>query len=244
MKQHIKNFIYQLGYDIRACNFLQLHEFRRLKFLKDQNVSLILDVGANEGQYAQSIRKLGYQNLIISFEPVKDIFNLLNQNAKTDSQWKTWNLAIGDFDGYTEINISEFSQVSSILSATGLARTEYWKGTHKQKVKVCQLDSLIDELNIDNHRVFLKIDTQGFEDKVLKGSHDLLNRNVVLLEIELSMRQFYSEEKLFPEMYMYIQNLGFELVSMSPVHVDSTRGYVLQYDCIFMKKGILDFEEK
>lgn len=244
MKQHIKNFIYQLGYDIRACNFLQLHELRRFKFLQDQNIAVILDVGANEGQYAQAIRKLGYENLIISFEPVKDIFNVLNQKAKTDSQWKTFNLAIGDFDGHTEINISEFSQVSSILSATGLARTDYWKGTHKQKVKVSQLDSLIDELVIDNHRVLLKIDTQGFEDKVLKGCQNLLNRNVVLLEVELSIRQFYSEEKLFPEMYMYIRNLGFELVSMSPVHVDAIRGYVLQYDCIFMKKGILDSEEK
>lgn len=244
MKQRIKNFIYQLGYDIRACNFLQLHEFRRVKFLKDQNISLVLDVGANEGQYAQSIRKLGYDNLIISFEPVQKIFNLLNQKAKTDPQWHTFNLAIGDFDGDTEINISEFSQVSSILSATGLAGTEYWKGTHKQKVKVCQLDSLIDELGIDNHRILLKIDTQGFEDKVLKGCQSLLNKNVILLEVELSIRQFYSEEKLFPEMYMYIRNLGFELVSMSPVHVDSTRGYVLQYDCIFMKNSILDFEEK
>jgi FkbM family methyltransferase len=244
VKKTITKILNKFGYDIHARNFLRSHEIRRGKFLNDHKISLVLDVGANEGQYAQSIRLTGYKNSIISFEPIKEVFQLLNNKINKDLKWKALNIAIGDFDGETEINISDFSQVSSILSATGLAATDYWKANRKQQVQVRQLDSLIDELNIEDHRIFLKVDTQGFEDKVLKGCQKLLTKNVFLIEIELSVRQFYFGEKLFPEMLVYIQNMGFELVSMSPVHVDFIRGYVLQYDCIFIRKSILDLEEK
>ncbi len=244
MKKTIQKILRLFGYDIRARHFLQSHEVRRVKFLKEHNISLVLDIGANEGQYAQSIRQEGYKNYIISFEPIQDIFNSLNRKTQVDSRWNVMNIAIGDFDGYAEINISSFSQVSSILSATGLAGTDYWKGQHKQKVQVRQLDSLIDEINVHNHRIFLKIDTQGFESKVLKGCQNLLKKHVILIEIELSIREFYSDEKLLPDMYMHIRDMGFELISMAPVHVDSTRGYVLQYDCIFIARSILDLDNK
>ncbi len=242
MKQVFKKILSQLGYDIRTRNFLQLHEIRRIKFLNDHNISLVLDVGSNEGQYAQSIRREGYKNRIISFEPVKQIFEILHKKKINDSKWQAMNIAIGDFDGSTSINISEFSQVSSILSATGLAHTEYWKGYRQEEIKVRKLDSLINELDIKEQRILLKVDTQGFEEKVLQGSQNLIDQNIDLLEVELSIQPFYLDEKLFPEMFTYIRDFNFELISMSPVHIDSVRGYVLQYDCIFIKKSILDSE--
>jgi FkbM family methyltransferase len=230
-----------MGYEINAYNFLRSHEVRRIKFLKDQNISLVLDVGANEGQYGAILRQGGFNGKIISFEPVQSVFQKLIQCSNSDPKWIVRNEALGDFDGYTQINISDFSQVSSILSATGLAGTNYWKGNIQEKIGVRQLDSLIEELQIEHERVLLKIDTQGFEENVLRGCQKLLQTDVILfLEVELSIRQFYSEEKLFPEMFSYIRSLGFELVSMCPVHIDATRGYVLQYDCTFIRSTILD----
>ena len=181
MKQIIKKKFYNFGYDIQSRSTWYSHDVRRIKFLNDHHVSLVLDIGANEGQYAQSIRKAGYKNLIISFEPIKDVFDLLNQKVISDSQWQAMNIAIGDFDGYTEINISNLSQVSSILSATGLGDTDYWKGSRQQQVQVSKLDSLINELNIKDHRVWLKVDTQGFEEQVLKGCQNLIKESIIHL---------------------------------------------------------------
>jgi FkbM family methyltransferase len=209
--------------------------------MKDNKISLVLDVGANEGQYGAIIRTIGYNSNIISFEPIKSVFQTLFQRSKYAPNWLVRNEALGDFDGYTEINISSFSQTSSIFPATGLASTAYWKSKVKEKICVRRLDSLVNELAIDSHRVLLKIDTQGFEEKVLLGCQNILQRNnIILLEVELFIQQFYTGEKLFSEMLMYIRSLGFELVSMNPVHIDSNRGYVLQYDCTFIRKTILN----
>jgi FkbM family methyltransferase len=241
VKELVRKVAQRWGYEIQAYNFLRSHEVRRIKFLNDQNISLVLDVGANEGQYGTSLRRLGYDGRIISFEPVKSVFQTLERVSQSDLNWMARNAALGDFDGYAEINISDFSQVSSILSATGLAGTNYWKGQTQEKITVQRLDTLKDEVELSRHRIWLKIDTQGFEEKVLLGAKNALEvGNILFLEVELSIRQFYGEEKLFPEMLEYILSLGFELISMCPVHVDAARGYVLQYDCIFIKKTILD----
>jgi len=241
IKEFARNFLRKSGYEINAYNFLRSHEVRRNKFLHDQKISLVLDVGANEGQYGSTIRNLGYNGNIISFEPVESVFQTLIQKSHLDSKWTTRKEALGNFDGYTAMNISDFSQVSSILSATGLADTTYWKGKNQEKVRVRQLDSLIDDLEIDAHRVWLKIDTQGFEENVLRGCQELMKKdNLLFLEVELSVRQFYSGEKLFFEMLGYIRDFGFEIVSMQPVHVDAMKGYILQYDCILVRKNILD----
>jgi FkbM family methyltransferase len=231
------------GYEIQAYNFLRSHDVRRSKFLQDQKISLVLDVGANVGQYGMSLRRLGYTGKIISFEPVDAVFQSLEQCSKLDQNWIARNEALGDFDGEAEINISDFSQVSSILSATGLAGTNYWKGRTHETTRVQRLDQLGEEIQLNQHRVWLKIDTQGFEEKVLRGAtHTLECSNILFLEVELSIQPFYVGEKLFPEMLDYVRDIGFELASMCPVHVDSTRGYVLQYDCIFIRKELLNPE--
>jgi FkbM family methyltransferase len=239
-KRYIQKLAQKWGYDIQAYNFLRSHDVRRSKFLQDQNISLVLDVGANVGQYGMSLRRLGYTGKIISFEPVTAVFQKLEQCSQGDQNWIARNGALGDFDGDADINISDFSQVSSILSATGLAGTDYWKGRVQEKTRVQCLDAVAEEFEINQHQVWLKIDTQGFEEKVLRGADQTLKGgNILFLEVELSIQPFYVGEKLFPEMLEYVRDLGFELVSMCPVHVDSERGYVLQYDCIFLKKEIL-----
>ncbi|MBD2081309.1 FkbM family methyltransferase [Leptolyngbya sp. FACHB-17] len=237
MKELARNLLCSFGYEVNAYNFLRSHEVRRVKFLKEQNISLVLDVGANEGQFGALLRRLGYQGKIISFEPVQQVFQTLTKQCQSHSSWTARNEALGDFDGYTKINVSAFSQVSSILTATGIADTNYWKGNTQAKIQVRRLDSLSDELELNQHQIFLKVDTQGFEENVLRGGKGMLQgQNIQMLEVELSMRSFYSGEKLFPEMLDYIRGLGFELISMSPVHVDSQKGHVLQYDCIFIRK--------
>jgi FkbM family methyltransferase len=240
MKQTIQKLFKQLGYKIESYNFFRSHEIRRVKFMQDHDISLVLDIGANEGQYGQSIRHLGYKGKIISFEPVKAIFEKLRNNAHLDEYWQVRGEAVGDYDGETAIYISRFSQASSLLPATGLAGTEYFKTECQEKVSIHKLDSLKEELQIELNKVYLKIDCQGFEKNFLKGCCDLIKyKSFHFIELELSIETFYEGETLFIDMLTYMQEIDFEMISINPTFIDPKTGYVLQHDCIFKNKELL-----
>jgi hypothetical protein len=58
-----------LGYDVRRTGSFNDNDYRRpIHFLRSRNIDLVIDVGANVGQYAESLRKAGYAGWIVSFE--------------------------------------------------------------------------------------------------------------------------------------------------------------------------------
>ena len=60
-----------------------------MKIINQFKIDLIFDIGANVGQYAMLLRKLGYKNQIVSFEPMKKEFNILKNKSINDSFWKS-----------------------------------------------------------------------------------------------------------------------------------------------------------
>src|ERR1700722_9521358 len=82
-------------------------------FIDNRRINLVLDVGANTGQFGQLLRRRGYAGQIISFEPVKEAFRELESAARGDDLWTTANLALGPSSGVMAINISKNSQFSS-----------------------------------------------------------------------------------------------------------------------------------
>ncbi|MGA8615093.1 MAG: FkbM family methyltransferase, partial [Xanthobacteraceae bacterium] len=133
-------------------------------------VELIFDVGANTGQYAKKTRSEGYRGKIVSFEPSPDAHAALVENAKSDPLWVVHKrAAVGSEPGEAEINISRNSESSSILpmleAHSSAAPASAYVG--KARTEVITLDSVFDDYRGRNERTLLKIDTQGFEDKVL-----------------------------------------------------------------------------
>jgi hypothetical protein len=82
--------------------------------------------------------------------------------------------------------------------------------------------------------LFLKIDTQGYEDRVLRGAVELLPR-AVGLQLEMSLVSLYEGQRRFDEMYVELVGKGFELWSMSPAFVDPRSGRLLQVDATFFR---------
>ena len=77
-------------------------------------INVVLDVGANVGQYGTGLRNVGYTGRIVSFEPLSTEFKQLSAKATADGAWQSLNFALGDVDGSSEINVSsEYTQVSS-----------------------------------------------------------------------------------------------------------------------------------
>src|SRR5580692_1034730 len=96
---------------IRISNTLP---YRRQRFLRDAGVTVVLDVGANTGQYACELRKHGYTGRLISFEPLAAPYGILAQLA--DHDHRCLQVALGNEDGSARINVSENIVSSSLLA--------------------------------------------------------------------------------------------------------------------------------
>jgi len=80
----------------------------------------------------------------------------------------------------------------------------------------------------------LKIDTQGYERRVLDGAERSLE-SVVLLQLEMSLVPLYEGETLFHEMCPLLHQKGFRMVSIEPGMKDEKTGHLFQVDGIFQR---------
>jgi FkbM family methyltransferase len=207
---------------------------RRARLISTYKINLVLDVGANIGQYGRKLRELGYQGQLISFEPLTAAYSVLRNTAQSDTSWKTMNVALGNTEGSSVINISGNSQSSSlceILKEHEDTEPES-KVIGKEVVTVKTLDSLFDQLCSNDDQILLKIDTQGYEKHVLEGADRAL-RSIKTLQIEMSLVPLYRDEMLFPQMVDWLARKGFQLVALEPGFSNACTGQLLQIDGMF-----------
>jgi len=89
---------------------------RRARLLCTHDIDLVVDVGANAGQYASSLRAVGYERRIASFEPLSEPYRGLAAASAEDAAWDSWQLALGARTGIAAINIAEDTRNSSVLA--------------------------------------------------------------------------------------------------------------------------------
>ena len=237
MKSIIKKILSKL--DLRIEKISKNENFEDiLKFLLlNLEIDTVLDIGANEGQFATKLRKIGYKGKIISFEPLNKVFDILKKNSDNDKEWQTMNIAIGDQDGETIINESNYSLSSSILpmSKLHLEAKENSNYIGKQKVPIKKIDTIIDSENLINNNLFLKTDTQGFEYQVISGSIKNL-KNIRAILCELTLVELYDGQKLWLEIVELLAANNFEIWSLEKGFQNSKNKQILQIDCIFLNK--------
>jgi FkbM family methyltransferase len=237
MKEHIQKILHKFGYQINKYPDLDVR--RRIKIAQHNGIDMLLDVGANQGQYAMQMRKAGYTNEIISFEPIKSVYQKLLENSKEDPLWAAENYALGNEDKSETINISGHSLSSSILGMlpkhVEFAPDSGYIGTEQITVK--KLDSFFDSLFDKGNNIMLKIDTQGYEKQVLEGAINSL-KNIRLLQLEMSLTRLYEDEMLIDEMMLFIKNLGFNLISFENGIYDFETGELLQVDGVFVNDKV------
>ncbi len=233
IKQVLRAAFKRLGYDITAHNHFHSHECRRQKFFRDYDITLVIDVGANEGQHARRLRNQGYTGRLVSFEPLSQAFETLQRNSSADPHWQVRREALGDCEQEADLNVAPASDVSSILAATGVSETQDWKGRLTERITVRRLDSIFDSIAGRGDHVYLKLDVQGYEKHVLLGAEQVLSR-IDLVEMEMSVEELYSGESLMPELLQLMAAYGYRLASLKDVYV-ARNGCVLQYDGIFLR---------
>jgi FkbM family methyltransferase len=243
MKSGIKRLLRKLGYDIQRYHQTSSETARFSTMLAHHRINLVLDVGANVGQFAISLRtNFGYRGRIVSFEPLQAPHAALSKCSQKDPLWEVApQAAIGALDGEIEVNVSRNSVSSSILpmldSHAEAAPDSRYRGV--EKVPLRRLDTLALQYIEEASRIFLKVDTQGYERQVLEGAPAIL-RKAIGVALEVSLEPLYGGARLMPEMVHYMQDMGFDLWGVSPAFVDERTGRSLQLDALFFRSQKLE----
>ncbi len=233
----VKGIFESVGFEIKRYSVAHSQNARLNEILKGSNINLIYDIGANEGQFGKELRKLGYKGRIVSFEPLPDAYEILLKNSKNDTLWEIApRTAIGDNDGEIEINIAGNSASSSVLPMhdTHIQAAPHTASVGKVKTPIKKIDSFFKDYIKEDSILFVKIDTQGYEDYVINGGLKTLVHAKVL-QMELSLTEVYTGQKLILELIEKTLKMGFELWGLEPVFVDPNSGRMLQVDAIFKK---------
>jgi len=232
LKQFIKSIFQKFGYDIVRFPGPPI----RKELLESHKIDVILDVGANTGQFAKGLRRMGYQGRIISFEPLSSAYSELKCNSEKDAFWEAFNFALGDIEKAAVINIASNSYSSSILmmlpSHIKLAPESEYVG--QEEIKVKTLDSLFSSLCNQADNILLKIDTQGYEKCVIMGAEKTLEF-IDVIQLEMSLTPLYKDELLFDKMYELLSKKGYKLVGIEPEFIDIKTGHMLQVNGIFTR---------
>jgi FkbM family methyltransferase len=214
----------------------------RQLFLK-LNVDCVFDVGGNNGQYAQMLRRHAkFRGRIITFEPIPRLANLLRAQAKNDPLWIIQECALSSVDGEVQFNVMAGDQFSS-LGTPKHDEVNYFTSNNRPvdriTVKSETLQTAYKRLATEHnfHSPYLKMDTQGFDVAVFKSGIGILHK-FVGLQSELAIDKLYEESVGYKEALGIYENEGFLLSAMVP----NNAGYfprLVELDCIMVRKDLL-----
>jgi len=207
---------------------IELVHLKRLLF--DLGINCVIDVGANRGQFAAELRAIGYAGRIVSFEPLRGEFKRMAQHFASDSDWSGHQIALGSEERVMEINIPRLTVLSSLLQPI-----QSGPGVTTDQVDVKRLDALLPALvkGIDAPRIFLKMDTQGFDLEVFKGASGCV-ADILGIQSELSVQPLYVGMPHYLEALAAYEQAGFDLYNLSVV-TRTPAGGLVEMNC-FMKR--------
>jgi FkbM family methyltransferase len=236
-KQSIKQTLHAMGIEAHRFHPDTSPLARLMAALHTFDIDLVIDIGANDGQFAKELRAGGYSGRIVSFEPLTAAHRRLLRESNSDSAWHVHpRCALGDRLDEIELNIAGNSVSSSImpmLAAHSSAAPDSAYHGH-ESAPLITLDSVAPHYIEGAHAPFLKIDTQGYEWQVLDGAQATLPR-VRGIQMELSLVPLYEGQRLWRECIERLEAEGFVLWALEPVFVDPATGRTLQWDGLFFR---------
>lgn len=237
-KSIIKRFFGLFGYKLIRVDKQPTYTFLGLRNIPFRT---IIDVGANRGQFAKRVLDIFPEAKIFSFEPLPKQFGRLKEWAetKTGGRIVAYNVALGD--QHTNLPFFEhvaYSPSSSFLKTTELCN-QYYPKTEDQsliEVEVVPLDDFIQEKKIELlSPVLIKLDVQGFENKVIQGGWETISRSEACV-VEVSLEQLYEGQSKFSEIVEQFSELDFRYLGNLNQVYDKT-GHVIYIDAVFLKKN-------
>ena len=190
----------------------------RIANFKISKKGVFIDVGANVGIVSKLIRDLYPVIPIYGVEPVPDIFACFRKNFGEDLNTHIFNIALDMVKGKQRMLFSnQNSEISRIDKKGNIAVNAETLDTFIKKNKITNID-------------LLKIDTEGFEDKVLLGAKEALSKaRYLFVEVTLKNNPNYTLSYLMS--LLSSKEYNFNLVAFRNFG-DTSEGEAPILDCL------------
>jgi FkbM family methyltransferase len=218
---------------------IRASDVNRFVWLQQKPIRTVIDIGANTGQFAAIIHGLFPRARIYGFEPLPDCYQQLMDNMGGVPGFVAFNVALGDQDGEGQMHRHSFTPSSSLLPSSPLL-TRVFPHTGQDRVdtvSVRRLDTIATQLELE-HDLLVKIDVQGYEDRVIRGGKKVLSLASVLI-VETSFARLYEGQILFDGIYDIVQRMGFHYAGSLDQIASPLDGRILQADSVFIRDGQL-----
>jgi FkbM family methyltransferase len=252
MKRLLKKIFLKIGYEVNKIN-KEIKNASIDSLLKSKIITkpLIFDVGGSRGQSIEKFKKIFQDPIIHSFEPIKSDFDIMYKKFGTDKNVHLNNFALGDKIEYKDFYITAQTDNSSFNKIN--KDTIWLKKRSKQfnttidgyikskiKIKINTLDNYCKNKKIDTIDL-LKIDTQGYEDKVLQGSFNILKKNnIKSIVTEIMFDNVYEKYFSFSDIEKYIIKNNFRMVAINLANNNLFSGLVFSADVCYFNKNYFD----
>ncbi len=222
----------------------QTWKFQRNQWIQRISPNLIVDVGANTGQWAREFRDsfpgLGH---LISFEPDKRAWGKYEKNLSR-YQAELVRKAAGSSQGTAQLfEWSLEGGSSSLMQLTDLGERltgQSQRGLEKTDVSVVRLDAHLRDVvnNLTVERVYIKIDVQGGELEVLSGIDGIVS-SVSAIEIEIPLVMVYQGSSSTLEIFRRLNAWGFTLISAQTERWNTSKMLAADFDALFVRTEYL-----
>ena len=204
-------------------------------------IDCLLDVGANDGQYAAMLRRIGYRGRIVSFEPVAKTYAALVERAAKDPDWKVFHCALAAKAGRQKIRVTRSTVFASFLDPSEYSRKKYpddMPVERIEEVRVRTLDEVLQEATqgLESPKLFLKMDTQGYDLQVFAGAKKSLPR-ILALQTEISIQALYKGMPNYLQSLDKYTKAGFVISGLYPVSRDRETLALIELDCVMRRVG-------
>ena len=215
---------------------LDLATFRLCQRLRNQglNPSVVFDVGANAGQFAITATTIWPSARILSYEPQREVFNLLKTKAKDYPHIEPRNVALGAKPEIDALMHVTNQPASSSLLPLGDGHKQAEPSISEVGVERVQVGTLQEEIhNLDTvGSALLKMDVQGYEQNVLMGAGDELHFFDWIV-FETSCFPLYDGEATFKEVSQWLCAAGFDFYGPLDIHFAERSGQLRQFEALF-----------
>lgn len=191
-----------------------------LKKIKSSNLEfdIIFDVGANVGSWSLMFSNLFPKSKIYSFEVLPSTFEILLENTKSNTNIIVENIGLSDKEekliAYSQNNASGLTTLVENFS-----ENFHGKNINKTEVKVMKGSDYAKKNNIDKID-FIKIDVEGYEDKVLKGLESLIrDKKVKVIQFEYGFVNIKSHFLLY-DFHEFFEKNDMLIGKIYPNYVD------------------------
>lgn len=185
------------------------------QWLKKFKIGTFIDVGTYTGEDSKVVNHLFPKAKIFAFEPDVNNYNFINSRIKIKN-FELFNIALSNKKGDITFYSHPLSALSSLLKLSKvhvIDESYVYQKTKNYNVKTDTLDNVLGKKRLKG-KVLLKIDTQGAEDLILKGSKSFLNK-VDLIHIETCIAHIYENQSDFSKIYSILTKSGFTFVGQA-----------------------------